>query len=105
MKFEELLVNGQITALCRRNMSPKQYIKRYEQQKWTLKTKPLGWEVSKSSIAIPFDLPQICASKSVLPLVFAVHKNLWSDHSNETSTAILSWYYLIRFSSFTLESV
>ena len=29
-----------------------------------------------------------------------VYKNLWSDHSNETSTAVLSWYYLIRFSSF-----
>ena len=37
MKLENVLVNDKITALCETNMPPKHYIKRYKQQKRTLK--------------------------------------------------------------------
>ena len=32
MELSKLLVNGQITASCQTNMSPKQHMKRYQQQ-------------------------------------------------------------------------
>ena len=52
MKFEKLLVNDKILTLCQRNVSPyKLYIKRYKQQKWTLKDCQAN-KFSKSSIAI-----------------------------------------------------
>ena len=37
MELEKSLVNDKITALCQTNMSPKRHMKRYKQQKWTLK--------------------------------------------------------------------
>ena len=37
MELEKSLVNDKITALRQTNMSPKRHMKRYKQQKWTLK--------------------------------------------------------------------
>ena len=37
MELAKLLVNGNITASCQTNMSSKHKIKRYKQQKWTLR--------------------------------------------------------------------
>ena len=47
MELEELLVNGNITASCQANMSPKQKIKSYKQQKWTLRKNCLAHKFSK----------------------------------------------------------
>ena len=37
MELEKLVGNGEITASCQANTSPKHWIKIYKQQKWTLK--------------------------------------------------------------------
>ena len=37
IECEKLPVNDEIRASCQANLSPKHYIKRYKQQKWTLK--------------------------------------------------------------------
>ena len=62
-------MNDEIRASCQANLSPKHYIKRYEQQKWTLKNCQVN-KFSKSTIAIRFNIVLVCPS--VPPFVFAV---------------------------------
>ena len=67
---KKLLVNDKIKAFCSTNTLPKQYIKRYKQQKWTLKTCYAITSFQNPTIAIHFNLLQVCPSGP--PFVLAV---------------------------------
>ena len=67
---KKLLVNDKIKAFCSTKTLPKHYIKRYKQQKWTLKTCYAIKSFQKPTIAIRFNLLQDCPSGP--PFVLAV---------------------------------